>query len=99
MNEILQYLKSHGEKLDTEIAKVTGFSLEDSRIQLTGLAANQEVIVCQLTRFVKGKQIDSMSGRISGFIPKAAPGRKSARVNLKCVVSNDISSRKMNGCL
>ena len=83
MNEILQYLKAHGEKLDTEIAAATGISIEAIRIQLTELAAKSEVMVCQSTRYVKGKKIESMSGRISGFIPKAAPGRKSARVNLK----------------
>ena len=83
MNAIIQYLKAQGERLDTEIAEATGLSVEAIRIQLTALAANNEVMVCQSTRFVKGKQIESMSGRISGFIPKAAPGRKSARVNLK----------------
>ena len=83
MSEILQYLKAHGEKLDTEIAAATGLSIEAIRNQLTELTANKEVMVCQSTRFVKGKKIESMSGRISGFIPKAAPGRKSARANLK----------------
>jgi len=83
MNEILQYLKAQGEKLDTEIAAATGLSIEAIHIQLLKLAANHEVMACQTTRFVKGKQIESMSCRISGFIPKAAPGRKSARVNLK----------------
>jgi predicted ArsR family transcriptional regulator len=83
MNEILDYLKVHGEKLDTEIAEATGLSVEAIRIQLVELAANKEVMVCQSTRFEKGKKIESMSGRISGFIPRAAPGRKSSRVNLK----------------
>jgi transcription initiation factor IIE alpha subunit len=83
MSAILQYLKSHGEKLDTEIAEATGLSVEAIRIQLIELSANNEVMVCQSTRYVKGNKIESVSCRISGFIPKAAPGRKSARVNLK----------------
>jgi hypothetical protein len=83
MNAIIQYLKSQGEKLDTEIAAATGLPVDSIRIQLIELAAKNEVMVCQSTRFVKGKKIESMSCRISGFIPKAAPGRKSARVNLK----------------
>jgi hypothetical protein len=83
MNAIIQYLKAQGEKLDTEIAAATGLSVDAIRIQLIELAAKNEVMVCQSTRFVKGKKIESMSCRISGFIPKAAPGRKSARVNLK----------------
>ena len=83
MNAIIQYLKAQGEKLDTEIAEATGLSIEAIRIQLSELAANNEVMVCQSTRYVKGKQIESMSCRISGFIPKDAPGRKPSRVNLK----------------
>jgi len=83
MLEILQYLKTTGEKLDYEIAEATGLSVEETRIQLVDLAAKKEVMVCQSTRFEKGKKIESLSGRISGFIPKAAPGRKSTKVNLK----------------
>ncbi len=83
MNEILQYLKSHGEILDTEIAEATGFSLDVTRLHLVELAANNEVMICQSTRYVKGIKVESMSCRISGFIPKAAPGRKPTKVNLK----------------
>ena len=83
MNKILDYLKAHGETLDTDIATATGLSVDEIRLQLTELATNHEVMVCQSTRYVKGKMIESLSCRISGFIPKAAPGRKSAKVNLK----------------
>jgi predicted ArsR family transcriptional regulator len=83
MLEILQYLKNTGEKTDTEIAEATGLSVEVIRFQLVELAAKKEVMVCQSIRFENGKKIECMSGRISGFIPKAAPGRKSAKVNLK----------------
>ena len=83
MNEILQYLKAHGEILDTEIAEVTGFSLDVIRLHLVELATNNEVMICQSTRYVQGLKMESMSCRISGFIPKAAPGRKPSRVNLK----------------
>ncbi len=83
MSPILEYLKSHGEKFDMEIAEATGLTVEEIRVQLNVLAANNEVMVCQTTRYIKGKPIESMSCRISGFIPKAAPGRKPSRVNLK----------------
>jgi len=83
MKEILDYLKNQGEKLDSEIAIATGLTIDVTRAKLNELAESNEVMVCQSTRFVKGKPIESMSCRISGFIPKAAPGRKSARVNLK----------------
>ena len=82
MNEIIKYLKAHGEKLDTEIAAAVGLSLAKAHLQLSELAANGEVITCQTTRFEKGKKIEGVSCRLSGYIPKAAPGRKS-KVQLK----------------
>jgi enamine deaminase RidA (YjgF/YER057c/UK114 family) len=82
MNVILDYLKQHGEKLDTDIAAATGLAVENIRAQLAELAARNEVMICQTTRFVKGNKIESMSCRISGFIPKASPGVKSKKVNL-----------------
>ena len=83
MHEILQYLKSSGEKLDTEIAEAVGMSLAKTRLRLVELTASREIMSCQSIRFVDGKKTESMSCRISGFIPKAAPGRKSTKVNLK----------------
>ena len=77
MKEILQYLKNHGEQLDTEIAGATGISLANVRTQLTELAAKGEVMSCISTRFEKGKKIEGISCRLAGYIPPAAPGRKS----------------------
>ena len=77
MKEILQYLKAHGEKLDTDIAEATGISLAKVRAHLTELAAKGEIMVCQSTKFEKGKKIEGISCRLAGFIPPAAPGRKS----------------------
>ena len=82
MKEILQYLKTHGESLDTEIAAAVGISLAKVRIQLTELTAKGEVMSCHTTKFDKGKKIEGMSCRLAGFIPPAAPGRKS-KVQLK----------------
>lgn len=82
MNEIIKYLKLHGEKLDTEIAEAVGISLAKARLQLTELSASGEVITCHTTRFEKGKKIEGISCRLAGHIPKAAPGRKS-KVQLK----------------
>jgi len=83
MNEILAYLKIHGELRDTEIAAAMGFALDETRLKLAQLAAKNEVMLCQSTRFEKGKKIETMICRISGLIPKSAPGRKSTRVNLQ----------------
>jgi len=77
MKEILQYLNKHGEKLDMEIAVATGISLTNVRLHLSELAARKEIMTCHLTRFEKGKTVKGISCRIAGYIPQAAPGRKS----------------------
>jgi len=82
MKEILQYLKTHGESLDTEIAAAVGLSLAKTRTQLIDLTAKGEIMSCYTTKFEKGKKTEGMSCRLSGFIPPAAPGRKS-KVQLK----------------
>jgi hypothetical protein len=74
MNEILQYLKKHGEKLDIE---ATGISLTNVRLQLSELAAKGKIMTCQLTRYEKDKTVKGISCRIAGYIPPMAPGRKS----------------------
>lgn len=77
MNEILQYLKTRGEHLDSEIAKATGMSLAKTRLCLSELAAKGEVMSCHSIRFENGKKIEGIRCRISGYIPPATPGRKS----------------------
>lgn len=77
MNEILQYLKKHGEKLDMEIALATGISLANVRLHLSELATKGEIMTCHLIRHEKGKTVEGISCRIAGYIPPAAPGRKS----------------------
>ena len=77
MKEILQYLKKHGEQLDTEIAVATGISLASVRLHLSELAAKGEIMACHSIRFEKGKRVEGISCRIAGYIPPAAPGRKS----------------------
>lgn len=76
MNEILQYLKNHGEQLDNEIARATGMSLATVRSRLSELAIKGEVMTCHSIRFEKGRKIEGMSCRLVGYIPPAAPGRK-----------------------
>ncbi len=77
MHEILKYLKAHGERLDSDIAKATGISLEKVRLGVSGLAASGDVIMCRLTRFEGGKASEGWLCRVSGYIPPASPGRKS----------------------
>ena len=83
MKEILQYLKKHGERLDAEIAEAMGISLANVRIHLSELAAQREIMTCHSIRFEKGKKIEGIRCRLSGYIPPVAPGRKSkAQLNL-----------------
>ena len=80
--EILKYLNTQGERLDSEIAEAMGISLAKVHVLLTELSAAGEIMTCHIIRINKGKQIEGISCRISGHIPKAAPGRKS-KVQLK----------------
>lgn len=83
MKEILQFLKTHGERIDTEIAEAVGISLAKVRLHLSELATKGDVVVCHSTRFEKGKKIEGIICRLAGYIPPAAPGRKSkAQLNL-----------------
>jgi transcription initiation factor IIE alpha subunit len=76
MQEILQYLKTHGEQLDTEIAKAVGISLVKVRLHLSELAGKGDVMTCHSIRFEKGKKIEGIRCRLAGYVPPLAPGRK-----------------------
>ena len=76
MTETLQCLKKHGQRLDLEIAKETRVPLARVRQDLTALAERREAIVCKTIQFENGRHFEAWQGRVSGFIPPAAPGRK-----------------------
>jgi hypothetical protein len=82
MQELLQYLKLNGERLDTEIATATGMSLANVRQGVSELSARGDVMVCRSIRFKDGKPIEAMLCRVSGYIPPAAPGRKAKAQNV-----------------
>lgn len=82
MNEILQYLKTHGERLDTEIAEAVGIPLAKARSYLSDLTDKREIMSCHLIKFVNGTKVEGMTYRMAGFIPKAKPGAK-PKVQLK----------------
>lgn len=75
--QILLYLKTHGEQLDTEIAAAVGLSLNKTRVLLNELAASGDLMSCHSIRYENGKKIEGMKCRIAGYIPPATPGRKS----------------------
>ena len=77
MDKILEYLKKNGQKLDIDVAEATGMSLTNVRSQLSELAIKGKIMTCHLTRYDNEKTFENISCRISGYIPSAAPGRKS----------------------
>lgn len=76
MQEILDYLKDRGERLDSEIAAATGLSLAKVRERVKDLHARGAVMVCRSIRYKDGKEIEGVLCRVAGYIPPAAPGRK-----------------------
>ncbi|HZZ92424.1 MAG TPA: ArsR family transcriptional regulator [Usitatibacter sp.] len=76
MTEILQCLKRHGQRLDLEIAQELRVPLATVRQHLAALAESREAIVCKTFQFEKGRRFEAWQGRVSGFVPPAAPGRK-----------------------
>jgi len=87
LEEILKYLKTRGEQLDSEIATATGIPLDSVRRHVSALSSRGEVMTCQSTRFREGKKIEGLLCRIAGYIPPAAPGRKS-KAHLKAQASS-----------
>ena len=75
-NPILQYLRKHGQRLDSEIAAATGISLANVRSSLSDLSARGEISRCRVTRYNDGKTVEGMLCRIAGSIPPKTPGRK-----------------------
>jgi DNA-binding Lrp family transcriptional regulator len=76
MHEILEYLKDGGERLDSEIAAATGLSLANVRRRVKDLQARGAVMVCRSIRYKDGKEIDGVLCRMAGYVPPAAPARK-----------------------
>ena len=76
MQEIMQYLKLHGQRLDSEIAVATGIPLARVRRSLSDLSARGEISKCSVIRFNDGEKIEGYLCRIAGYIPPKTPGRK-----------------------
>jgi len=73
MTETLEYLKKHGQRLDLEIAREMRVPLATVRLHLTALAESREAIVCKTIQFENGRPFEAWQGRVSGFVPPAAP--------------------------
>jgi hypothetical protein len=74
--EVFEYLKKHGQLLDSEIALATGISLDEVRLSLSELSAQGDISRCSVTSYVDGKSVEGFQCRIAGYLPRPAPGRK-----------------------
>jgi hypothetical protein len=74
--KVLEHLKKHGQLLDFDIAEAINMPLAEVRASLTELAARGDISRCSVTSYVKGKAIEGFQCRLSGYIPRPAPGRK-----------------------
>jgi hypothetical protein len=75
-NTILQHLRTNGEQLDVEIAKALHVPKALVLSHISQLSSAGEVICCQVTRYIGGKQIEGVSCRLSAYVPPRATGPK-----------------------
>ena len=73
---ILDFLKIHGDQLDSEIADSLHLSRAQVASDILRLSSSGDLICCKVTRYIDGKQVEGVSCRLSGSLPKAAPGPK-----------------------
>jgi len=78
MQEVLQYLKKNGQRLDSEIAAGMGIPLKQVRRHISALAALGEITTYSVTRFNGDERFEGTQCRPATFIPPKAPGRKPA---------------------
>ena len=76
MQEVLQYLKTHGQRLDSEIAAATGIPLEQVRRDISALSTMGQITTCSVTRFNGDERFEGIQCRPATFIPPKSPGRK-----------------------
>jgi len=73
VKSILDYLKIHGESLDTEIAKAISSPLINVHQNLTELSAKGQVMTCHATRYSDGNKHEVMICRLVGQGPFKKP--------------------------
>lgn len=70
---VFEYLKKHGQLLDSEIAEATGIPICEVHTALAELAAQGEISKCTVTSYVNGKPLEGLQCRLSGYSPRPAP--------------------------
>ncbi len=73
---IIDFPKTHGDRLDCEIAESLKLSRAEVATQIAELSSGGHIICCKVTRYIQGTRIEGISCRIAGTVPKPAPGPK-----------------------
>lgn len=73
---IVELLKVHGQMLDSELAVAAGLSMRQVKALLADMSARGEIMGCSVTLYRDGKPLQALQCRLSGYVPRTAPGRK-----------------------
>lgn len=73
---ILEFLKAHGQRMDSEIADALKMPVAKVKNHVADLSSAGEIICCNVTRFDSGKPVEGISCRLSCYTPPPARGRK-----------------------
>lgn len=73
---ILDFLKTNGPCLDSEIAAALKMPLASVRNQVANLSSSGDLICCSSIQFKAGTRIEGLSCRLSCYTPPMARGRK-----------------------
>lgn len=63
---IIDFLHTHGEKMEAEIATALQLPMAHVQSQLAQLRTTGDVICCKVIRYLGGKKIEGTSYRLSG---------------------------------
>ena len=75
--QILELLKTKGERLDHDLAAALSTPLQVVRNSLTELASRGEVVLCQSIQFRDGERIEGLRCRMASYVAAMGPGRRS----------------------
>lgn len=78
IDDLFDYVKRHGQVVDSQIAKELGLSLEEVRALVHELQTRNKLYTCDIINFENGVEVKGLLCRVSCFMPKGSPGRKPA---------------------
>lgn len=75
-SSILDFLKTNGPRLDSEIAEALKVPLARIRTHVADLSLAGDIVCCSMIRYKDGGTIEGISCRLSCYMPPPARGRK-----------------------